>query len=303
MSGYQFDDNAKPIFSRGPLLVLKLALVGALSAGLMFLGVNESRSLDPLRDGIALALTPVLWISDMPRQLNDLSDHVRSRESLLAENSTLQHEHLRLNARLQRLATLEEENRRMRAMLASSKDIHNAVMLAEIQSTSLDPYQQRIRINRGKVDGVFDGQALIDAHGIMGQVIEVTPYSSTAVLITDESQGVPVEVNRNGLRTVAHGSGSMQLDLPFLPANSDIQKGDLLVSSGLGGKYPPGYPVAYVDSIEHQPGEHFLKIKATPAARILHGREILLVRKDAATPTTAQLIDPAAEPGRVASAD
>lgn len=300
MNSNQFDDSAKPIFSRGPLLVLKLALVLLLSGGLMFLD-RSSDNLDPLRDGIAVALTPVFWVSDVPRQINGLTDHVKSREDLLAENSSLQHEHLRLNARLQRLIALEEENNRIREMLQSSRQIHQAVMLAEIQSTSLDPYQQRLRINRGREDGVFDGQALIDAHGIMGQILEVTPFSSTAVLITDPSQGIPVQINRNGLRTVAHGDGSAQLDLPFLPANSDIREGDLLVSSGLGGTYPPGYPVAYVESISHEPGEHFLAVRAIPAAKIQHGSEILLVREGQPVPSTAQLLDPAAEPGRVAS--
>ena len=303
MSGYQLDDNSRPIFSRGPLPVLKLSLIALLSASLMWLGHQDSRSLDPLRDVIAVALTPVFWISDIPRQLNGLSDHIQSREDLLARNSSLQHEHLRLNARLQKLVALEQENRRMRRMLASSQRIHNEVMLAEIQSTSLDPYQQRIRLNRGRNDGVFDGQALIDADGIMGQIVEVTPYTATAVLITDASQGIPVEVNRNGLRTVAHGAGTMQMELPFLPVNSDIQESDLLVSSGLGGTYPAGYPVAYVESIEHQPGEHFLTIRAVPVARMLHGSEVLLVRNEAAETSTAQLLDPKAKPGRVASAE
>lgn len=300
MSGYQLDDSANPIFSRGPLLVVKLTLVGLVSCGLMLFG-QESRLADGTRDGIATALAPVFWISDIPRQLNTLASHLQSRERLLRENDALQHEHLRLNARLQRLVALEEENRRIRAMLNASKQLHNAVMIAEIQSTSLDPYQHRIRLNRGENDGVFDGQALIDAHGIVGQIIEVTPYSSTAVLISDESQGIPVQINRNGLRTVAHGTGGNRLKLPFLPANSDIQNGDLLVSSGLGGKYPAGYPVAVVESVEHQPGEHFLEIVALPAAQLSHGNEILLVREDQPAPSTAQLLDPDAKPGRVAA--
>lgn len=302
MSGYQLDDTARPIFSRGPLLVVKLTLVGLISFGLMLFG-KQSPSVDATRDGVAVALTPVFWISDIPRKLNALGTHFHSRERLIEENDALQHEHLRLNARLQRLIALEEENRRIRAMLNSSKQLHNAVQIAEILSTSMDPYQHRIRISRGERDGVADGQALIDAHGIVGQIIEVTPYSSTAVLISDESQGVPVQVNRNGLRTVAHGTGSSRLKLPFLPANSDIQPGDLLVSSGLGGKYPAGYPVAVVESVEHQPGEHFLEISARPAAKLAHGNEILLVQQGLSAPSTAQLLDPEAEPGRVAAAN
>ncbi len=302
MSAYQFDDDAKPIFSRGPLLVLKLAALLILSAGLMTYD-RKSDVLAPLRDSIAVGLTPIHWLSEIPYRVQSLQTHLRSREDLIAEHSRMQHEHLRLNARLQRLLVLEKENERIRALLDSSKQLHNAVMIGEIQSASLDPYQQRIRIGRGKVDGAFAGQALIDANGIMGQIVEVTPYTSTAVLITDESQGIPVEVNRNGLRTVAHGDGSSSLKLPFLPANSDIQVGDLLVSSGLGGRYPAGYPVALVERIEHHPGEHFLEISALPAAQIQHGREVLLVRQGEPAASTAQLLDPAAQPGRVATAD
>ncbi len=304
MSAYQFDDDARPIFSRGPLLVLKLAVLLIGSGALMYYDrVAEEQELAPVRDSIAVALTPVFWISDIPRQLSNMREHLHSREQLISENDDLRHEHLRLNARLQKLLSLEAENHRIRALLDSSRQIHEAVMIGEIQSTSLDPYQQRLRINRGKQDGVIEGQALIDAHGILGQVIEVTPYASTAVLITDQSQGVPVQVNRNGLRTVAHGNGSPMLNLPFLPANSDIQVGDILVSSGLGGRYPVGYPVAIVDKIKHHPGEHFLEIVALPAARIPNGREVLLVRDGVSAPSTAQLIDPEAKPGRVAAAE
>ncbi len=302
MSAYQFEDERRPIFSRGPMLVLKLVIVLGLAAGLMLLD-RSSEQLAPLRDGVAIALTPVMWLSDIPRKLQNMRSHVQSRGNLIDENENLRHEHLRLNARLQKLLALEAENQRIRALLQSTQRIHNAVMIGEIQSTSLDPYQQRMRVNRGKRDGVAEGQPLIDAHGIMGQIIEVTPYSSTAVLITDQSQGVPVQVNRNGLRTVAHGNGSTRLSLPFLPANSDIQVGDLLVSSGLGDRYPAGYPVAVVEAITHHPGEHFLDISAAPAAQLFSGREVLLVRDDIVAPSTAELMDPEAKPGRVAAAD
>ena len=302
MSAYQFDDDARPIFSRGPMLVLKLVLLVSVSAGLMFYE-RQSKQLEPLRDGVAIALTPVMWLSDLPRQFTNLRVHWQTRETLIQQNDELQHEHLRLNARLQKLLALEAENTRIRSLLQSSSQINHAVMIGEILSTSLDPYQQRIRIDRGKTDGVKEGQALLDAHGLMGQIIEATPYSSTAVLITDQSQGVPVQINRNGLRTVAHGNGSQKMALPFLPANSDIQVGDLLVSSGLGGRYPSGYPVAVVEKIQHRSGEHFLEISAIPAARLLSSREVLLVLDGTPAPTTAQLLDPDATPGRVAAAD
>lgn len=302
MSGYQFDDDARPIFSRGPLLVLKLALITLIAGGLMFYD-HRADTLAPVRDGLAVGLEPVQWISQLPTRLSGVAPYLQARAELVAHNDQLQHEHLRLNARLQRLMVLEQENQRMQALLDASRPLHNAVMIGEILSASLDPYQQRVRINRGKNDGAYEGQALIDAHGIMGQIISVTPYSSTGVLITDPSQGVPVQINRNGLRTVAHGTGSDRLQLPFLPSNSDIQVGDLLVSSGLGGRYPAGYPVAIVEHIEVQPGEHFLNVMAVPVAQLQHGRDILLVREGVADVETADIADPTATPGRIASAD
>ena len=285
------------------MLVVKLSVLLALAAGLMIYDKQSSALTDPIRDGLALLLTPVHNLAAIPSTINNWRVHLQSRESLIEDNDSLRHEHLRLNARLQKLLVLEAENQRIRALLDASKQLHDAVIIAEIQANSLDPYRKLIRVNRGRQDGIAEGQALIDANGVMGQVLTVTPYTATAVLITDENQGVPVEINRNGLQTVAHGTGGDRLRLPYLPENSDIEVGDLLVSSGLGGRYPAGYPVAMVEEIRHQPGEHFLEVIALPAASLGHGREVLLVRKGVPAPHTAQLLDPDAEPGRVAAAE
>ncbi len=303
VSAIHSDDHLKPIFSRGPVLALKFLILAAISAGLMMYDQRVGES-NPVRDTVSVAMYPVRTLAEIPREIYDLGVHFAAREKLIEQNESLRHEHLRLNARLQKLVVLEAENQRIRDLLESSKQIHNAVMIAEILSASLDPYRQLIRINKGSRHGIQSGQALIDAHGILGQVIEVTPFTATAVLVTDENQGIPVEINRNGLQTVAHGGGEgMELKLPFLPSNADVQLGDLLVSSGLGGRYPAGYPVARVTAVQHHPGEHFLEISAAPAAQIMRGREILLVRQGEATESTARLLDPAALPDRVAIAD
>lgn len=282
--------------------MLKLGVFIGLAAAMLVYD-KKSDVVDPLRDALAIALIPIHQIAGLPDRIRGAGIHLQGRESLIAQNDNLRHEHLRLNARLQKLLVLEAENRRIRALLDSAKQIHDAVMIAEIQATSLDPYQQLIRVNRGRNDGIVEGQALIDAHGIIGQVLKVTPYASTAVLITDENQGIPVEINRNGLQTVAHGTGEQRLRLPYLPTNSDITVGDLLVSSGLGGRYPSGYPVAVVEAVHHHPGEHFLEISALPAAQIGKAREVLLVRQGVPATDTAQLLDPTAQPGRVATAE
>ena len=132
--------------------------------------------------------------------------------------------------------------------------------------------------HKGRVHEVYEGQPLVDADGIMGQVVHAGPLTATAMLITDSGHGTPVQVNRNGLRTIAVGTGEVdRLELPYLPNSADIQEGDLLVTSGLGGRLPPGYPVANVSRIVHNPGQPFAEVHATPTARLDRAREVLLV--------------------------
>jgi rod shape-determining protein MreC len=152
------------------------------------------------------------------------------------------------------------------------------VLIAEIIATNQDPYRQQLILDKGKRDGVYRGQAVVDAYGILGQVVRVNARSSTALMVTDPDHGVPVEINRTGLQAVALGQGSNRgLRLPFLPGNADIKKGDLLVSSSLGGRFPAGYPVGRIEEVRRVSGEHFIEAVATPAARLNQGRQALLV--------------------------
>ena len=152
------------------------------------------------------------------------------------------------------------------------------VQVAEILSVDLDPYRHRIALNRGGQDGVFVGQALLDAAGVVGQVTRVDALGSEAILISDPSHATPVEVHRNGLRTVAIGTGEVsRMELPFLPNSADIRVGDLLMSSGLGEAFPAGYPVARVKTVDRRPGEPFARIEAEPTAALNREREVLLV--------------------------
>ena len=142
---------------------------------------------------------------------------------------------------------------------------------------------------KGSLSGIFPGQPVLDAHAVMGQVTHVTPMTSTVLLITDASHALPVQVDRNGLRTIAFGTGRIhELELPHLPNNADIREGDQLVTSGLGGRFPPGYPVARVSRIEHRPGEPFASIVATPSAHLERSREVLLVWTLASTLAEAE---------------
>jgi rod shape-determining protein MreC len=179
---------------------------------------------------------------------------------------------------MQRLAALEAENIRLRELLDASFEVGEKRLIAELMSVNLDPFQHQIVINKGTLDGVFPGQPILDAEGVMGQIVHAGPYTSTAVLITDTSHAIPVQVNRNGLRSIAIGSGTInRLELPYIPNNSDILPGDLLITSGLGGRFPPGYPVAKVGAVQHDPGRSFAQVIAEPLAQLNRSREVLLV--------------------------
>ncbi len=288
-----YRDEEKRLFSRGPSLTLKLILCLTLTGGMMYAD-HTTDSLKPIRSTLATALRPIEWIAATPRHVTDMGRHLEARTDLLDENENLKQERLLLLGRMQKMAALEAENMRIRALLRSSKNLREEMLIAEILGTSNDPYRHHVKLNKGQLDGVYEGQPLIDAHGILGQIVSVNMLSSAALIITDPNHSIPVEVNRNGLRTIAQGQGQTdRLSLPYLPANADIQEGDLLVSSGLGGRYPAGYPVAEITEINHHPGEEFLEIYAKPTALTQHGREVLLVQNvDVKTEAVAQVLAP-----------
>jgi rod shape-determining protein MreC len=194
------------------------------------------------------------------------------------------------NARLQRLTALEAENARLRALLDARGRVRDEVRVAEILAVDANPYKHNLVIGVGSRDGVYDGQAIVDSNGVVGQVIETGIMTSEAVLISDADHALPVEVNRNGLRTIAVGTGEIdRLDLPFLPNNADIRAGDLLVTSGLGGAFPAGYPVALVNSVTRIPSKPFAEVTATPAAALDQVREVMLIWS--APPVTEEVVE------------
>lgn len=291
------DDDKPRVLSRRVAPGLAIVIIAIASIGLMMFDHADDR-LNGVRDALSVALQPVQMAAEWPGRTLDYLRRYFDRSGLIQENDRLKQQNLLLQGRLQRLAALEAENERIRALLASASSLDQNVLIARILSVSPDPYRQYVKLSKGRVDGVFVGQALIDAHGIMGQVTDVTPLGSRAILISDPNNGVPVEINRTGLQTIAQGTGhSEQLTLPFLPNNADVQVGDLLVSSGLGGRYPADYPVARVTEVRHRPGGDFLDVRAAPTAELDRGREALLVWNTPESADDNSNHPPATEPG------
>lgn len=240
---------------------------------------HRHQHLDLLRSALAVVVYPLHYLASLPGTLaHKLKGRLAEEEELRRRNDSLRRDNLILKGRLQQLEALQAENMRLRDLLGSSFKIGDRVLVAELVSVDLDPYRQQVLVNKGSSSGVFVGQPVLDADAVMGQVVRVNPLTATVLLITDASHGLPVQVNRNGLRTVAQGTGFINhLELPHLPKNADVRVGDLLVTSGLGGHFPPGYPVARVAEVRQEPGKPFATVVAEPTARLDRSREVLLV--------------------------
>ena len=284
------------LFSRGPSATGRLLLFGVLSVVLMTVD-QRYQHLEAVRSALSVAVYPLQYLVNLPvSAATRMSRRLQSRAELEEEIASLRAQHLLLEAQLQRLTVLEAENRRLRALLDSSAQIPEPVLIGELIRVETDPYRHQILIDKGSRDRVQAGQPLLDADGIVGQVIHVSPLSAQAVLITDPGHSLPVQVNRNGLRALAVGSGRFdQLQLRYLPNNADVEQGDLLVSSGLGGRFPKGYPVAQVSRVEPDPGQPFARIIAHPTAHLDRIREVLLVMREPTPDTGTTANDEAAE--------
>jgi len=270
------ENNSSP--GRIPALGLRLLGLIVISILLMYFD-NRDNHLDTVRRTIGAVVYPVQVIVDAPVRLwTWLGDSTTSRRKLETELSRLKGKLLQTNVRLQKLNALEAENTRLRAMLDARTQVRDRTRVAEIMSVDANPFSHSLVIDVGIRDGASDGQALIDADGVVGQVIEAGLMTSQAMLISDTDHALPVEVNRNGLRTIVVGTGKIdQLQLPFVVNNADIIVGDLLVTSGLGGTFPAGYPVAIVESVTRNPHEPYAEVTAKPSASLGQVREVLLI--------------------------
>lgn len=260
-------------------------MLAVISAALMVVDARFD-TLKPVRSQLGLVLTPFYWLADAPMRVWDgATQQISSRSELMAENEKLKAEALLLQRRLQKLAALTEQNVRLRELLNSAALVDEDVLVGELIGVDPNPFTHRILIDKGEKDGVFLGQPVLDARGLMGQVVEIMPYTARVLLLTDATHGIPVQVNRNGLRAIAVGTGNPEsLELRHVADTADIKEGDLLLSSGMGQRFPAGYPVATVKEVIHDSGQPFAVVRATPTAALNRSRYLLLVFSDRRTP-------------------
>lgn len=251
---------------------------------LVLLYADYSRqALTHVRQGLTVIATPVLFLADLPGKLwGTATEVVVSRAELMEENASLKAKNLILEQKVQKLAALTAQNIRLRELLNSSELVDEQVLVAEVVGIDPDPFKHMVIINKGSRDGVYEGQALLDAHGVMGQVVEVSPVSSRVMMITDTSARIPIQNNRTKYRSIAAGVGqSNQMEMMHIPDTEDVQVGDLLTTSGLGGVYPEGFPLGTVQKVEHNPAGSFATVLITPMAETMRSRLVLLVFREA----------------------
>ncbi|MCJ7451833.1 MAG: rod shape-determining protein MreC [Steroidobacteraceae bacterium] len=291
----ELSHDSRPIIGRGtPLGATFLALATA-SIGLMVADVRYDQ-LERVRGWMNSAAYPLQLAIDLPFSTwASIAGWFSDSDQLRQQNLELNAQLRGANLQLQRFEALEQENRRLREMRGSSAAVAKRAIVASILKVDLDPFRHRVLLDRGASDGVFKGQTVLDAQGIFGQVWRVNARTSEAILISDAEHAIPVKSNRSGVRTIAVGTGDPDsLALPFVTGESDIRKGDLLISTGMGGVFPPGYPVATVTRVERTSKATFAIVEARPAAALDRDSEVMLVWFDA--PQTG-LDDAAGDPG------
>jgi rod shape-determining protein MreC len=289
------------LFTVNPTAILQLGFWVTLSIVMMTVD-HRYQYLNGVRDVLGTVVYPFQYLMQLPTNTKGwLEQNLAGRGTLLEENARLREKQIFLNAQLQKLTTLEAENRRLRSLLESTVNTPEKMLIAELLAVDFDPYRHHILLNRGRQHNVYVGQPVLDQQGIIGQIIHADPFSSTAILVTDANHALPIQINRTGVRTLALGTGNFQeLKLLHVPNNEDVKVGDLLVTSGLGGRFPRGYPVATVTKFE--PGSPFANIIAKPVAQLDRIREVMLLEnappdeKPAPTPAPIPAPAPTAAP-------
>jgi len=294
--------DSRPIIARGPSLFARLLFLGALSVAIMAVD-HRQQYLSGVRDFLSRVVYPLQALVGVPANVWDWSSRALvDRDALKQENERLRAELRTANLDLLRMQALTQENLQLRAIREASSSMQYRSMITEIMRVDVDPYRHRVFINHGAKDGLYKGQPLLDASGVFGQITRVGRYASEALLITDAEHATPIRVNRTGLRSIAVGIGDIKkLSLPYITSDADIKAGDLLVTSGLGGIYPSGYPVAEITHVETSPTQTFATVEAKPLAELDRARELILLWFE--PPATDDLEEDAKKPATQAKAN
>ncbi|MCK9538173.1 rod shape-determining protein MreC [Dokdonella sp.] len=292
------------LFAEGQVGTLKLVAYLALAVGLMVFD-HRGHHLQSLRHAVGVVVEPVYRLAALPSDIARATrTAVVTQDQLASENRLLREQLLLAQARLNRLDALVAQNVRLKALLDAQKDLGLSVRFARLIDVDLDPFRHRVVLDVGAREGVVVGQPIIDADGVMGQVVEVMPGTAIAMLITDPAHAVPVVVERTGLRTIAYGSGAIdRLELPNIPISADVRPGDRLLTSGLGGRFPAGFPVGEIRSISNDASGMFAAALATPAAALDRSGEVLLLHDQPQPYGPPQALEAMGPPADLASPD
>lgn len=270
--------NTQPaFFKQGPTPLNRFVIYASLSLALLVVD-HRYHLLKPAREWVSVALYPLQWLATAPVSgVRRAGDFLTAQTGLLLENRRLRDEQLIANSQLLRMQTLKNENDQLKSLLATRDSHAGRGVLSQILYNGLDPFSAKLIIDRGELASIRTGQIVIDPKGIAGQITRVHPLVSEVTLLTEKNHAVPVQVERNGLRAVVYGMGpENQLEIRFLPASAPIQEGDVLVTSGIDGTYPPGLPVATVRRVDRNAGS-FARISCQPAAEVGHHRFFLVL--------------------------
>lgn len=265
-------------FSRGPALGLRLFLAVVCSVGLMFVD-RYTESSTQVRSALTSAVSPLFYAASLPESLiSGASEQLMSQQQLLAENAQLKARLLQQDGQLQLLAFLQQENDKLRALLGSAPVVQGQRLIAEVLAVYSHPFSHQIVLNKGSNDGISVHQPVIDEKGVLGQIVSVGPTSSRALLISDNTHAMSVRAERTGIRTVVEGLGQWDmLRVIHLPLSTDIREGDRLLTSGLDGRFPEGYPVAEVVQVIREASQPFITVYAQPYANLDRVRHVLIL--------------------------
>lgn len=268
----------KTLFTRGPSLLSRLVLALACSFLLIFVD-HRLQAMQPVRMFLNSLVTPVQYLAILPEQiLNNFSESVKSQEQLADENQALKKQLLELRGQLQQLQFISNENKRLRALLGSEQRQPSRRMVAEVVAVASEPFSQQLVVNKGTLNGVYEGQPVIDSRGVVGQIQDVGSNTARVLLISDQSHGIALRAERNDIRVLAQGTGEIgKLQLMFVPHSSELAEGDLLMTSGLGGVYPEGYPVARITRINRDESLPFAEVSADSISALDRVRTVLLL--------------------------